>query len=180
MVDIAEQTFRSNITIQLANNAIKFLEKTPVHPLPPASNFPGPGVYMIYYRGNHQRYKNISNGTIPIYIGKAVPTGWRTGIISNPTESKLKSRLMEHARSIESVDNLELAHFVCRFAIIPPEDASIISVIESSLIQKLRPIWNTTIDGFGNHDPGRGRYQQAKSEWDTLHPGRTWAARLQG
>ncbi|MBN1485361.1 MAG: Eco29kI family restriction endonuclease [Chloroflexia bacterium] len=42
------------------------------------------------------------------------------------------------------------------------------------------PLWNSGLDGFGNHDPGRGRYNQAKSEWDVLHPGRPWAERLTG
>ncbi len=40
------------------------------------------------------------------------------------------------------------------------------------------PIWNTLIDGFGNHDPGQGRRNQAKSRWDVLHPGRAWADNL--
>jgi len=35
----------------------------------------------------------------------------------------------------------------------------------------------TALDGFGNHDPGKGRYEQAKSDWDIIHPGRVWAER---
>jgi hypothetical protein len=46
---------------------------------------------------------------------------------------------------------------------------------ESLLIDRLRPIWNLVIDGFGNHDPGGGRRNQMKSSWDVLHPGRSWA-----
>lgn len=42
------------------------------------------------------------------------------------------------------------------------------------------PLWNSIIDGFGNHDPGKGRYNQAVSEWDFLHPGRVWVERLTG
>jgi hypothetical protein len=38
--------------------------------------------------------------------------------------------------------------------------------------------WNVLIDGFGNHDPGGGRYNQKKSSWDVIHPGRTWAEKL--
>jgi len=48
------------------------------------------------------------------------------------------------------------------------------------MIRKYNPLWNSHIDGFGNHDPGKGRYEQAKSEWDVLHPGRVWADRLKG
>ncbi|GAC69556.1 Eco29kI family restriction endonuclease [Gordonia soli] len=37
------------------------------------------------------------------------------------------------------------------------------------------PVWNALVDGFGNHDPGRGRRAGRRSLWDTLHPGRPWA-----
>ena len=55
-----------------------------------------------------------------------------------------------------------------------------IGTVEASLIRQYTPIWNSCIDGFGNHDPGSGRYDQAKSDWDILHPGRSWADRLRG
>ena len=42
------------------------------------------------------------------------------------------------------------------------------------------PLWNSCIDGFGNHDPGSGRYAQAVSEWDSLHQGRPWVNKLTG
>jgi Eco29kI restriction endonuclease len=62
------------------------------------------------------------------------------------------------------------------------EDSSsdMIGTIEAALIQLHRPLWNTTLDGFGNHDPGRGRYQQAKSDWDVIHPGRAWTEKCLG
>ncbi len=55
-----------------------------------------------------------------------------------------------------------------------------ISTVEAAMTRKYNPLWNSQIDGFGNHDPGKGRYEQAKSEWDVLHPGREWANRLKG
>ena len=60
------------------------------------------------------------------------------------------------------------------------ETVNLISTIESSLIRQYSPLWNSIIDGFGNHDPGKGRYNQAVSEWDFLHPGRIWVERLTG
>jgi len=30
-------------------------------------------------------------------------------------------------------------------------------------------VWNVVIDGFGNHDPGAGRYNGERTRWDTLH-----------
>jgi hypothetical protein len=35
------------------------------------------------------------------------------------------------------------------------------------------------VDGFGNHDPGTGRRNMKRPRWDILHPGRSWAGRLQ-
>ena len=55
-----------------------------------------------------------------------------------------------------------------------------IGVIEAALIKLHRPLWNSCLDGFGNHDPGKGRYEQARSDWDVIHPGRNWADRLKG
>lgn len=59
-------------------------------------------------------------------------------------------------------------------------ESDLIVPVEAELIRKYRPVWNMIIDGFGNHNPGAGRYDQAKSEWDILHPGRDWANRLKG
>lgn len=53
-----------------------------------------------------------------------------------------------------------------------------ISLAERFLIEHYRPIWNTVIDGFGNHDPGMGRRNMKRPRWDILHPGREWAERL--
>lgn len=55
-----------------------------------------------------------------------------------------------------------------------------IGTVEAALIRQYHPIWNSCIDGFGNHDPGSGRYDQAKSDWDIIHPGRKWAEQLNG
>ena len=55
-----------------------------------------------------------------------------------------------------------------------------IGTIEAALIKLHRPLWNSALDGFGNHDPGSGRYNQAKSDWDVVHVGREWATRCQG
>lgn len=48
---------------------------------------------------------------------------------------------------------------------------------ELLLIARFAPIWNNLIDGFGNHDPGSGRYNGMRPRWDVIHPGRVWAAK---
>jgi hypothetical protein len=50
-----------------------------------------------------------------------------------------------------------------------------IGTVEAALIKWKTPLWKSFLDGFGNHDPGKGRYQQSKSDWDVVHPGRPWA-----
>ncbi len=117
---------------------------------------------------------NSDSWRIPIYVGKAVPAGarkGRVGLDENPG-FVLHNRLREHAQSIKQTKNLDLGDFACRYLVV--EDIWI-PLGESLLVDRFRPLWNIRIDGFGNHDPGRGRYQQKKSPWDVLHPGRSWA-----
>jgi hypothetical protein len=70
--------------------------------------------------------------------------------------------------------------FMCRFVIFEDESSDMISTIEAALIKLSQPLWNVALDGFGNHDPGKGRYEQARSDWDVIHPGRIWAERCNG
>jgi hypothetical protein len=59
-------------------------------------------------------------------------------------------------------------------------ESDLVVPVEAELIRRYKPLWNTVVDGFGNHDPGKGRYNQSPSEWDVLHPGRSWVERLTG
>lgn len=153
-------------------------------PLNGLASFYGAGIYAIYYSGTFPAYKRISeqnNGDapiMPIYVGKAIPAGGRKGVVTpQGTKSKaLLLRLREHAESIGGTENLHIEDFLCRFLVV---DDIWIPLGESLLIAKFAPIWNTLIDGFGNHDPGRGRYNGMRPKWDVLHSGRSWAERCQ-
>ena len=154
----------------------------PVHPLPPPA-FIGAGVYAIYYAGPFPIYREISRHNRrgrwkwPIYVGKAVPPGARKGgfgLGAEPGQALFK-RLGEHASSIEQAENLDLSDFTCRHLVV---DDIWIPLGESLLVEMFSPVWNKQIDGFGNHDPGSGRYNQQRSAWDVIHPGRAWAERL--
>lgn len=177
-INTLSQTFQSHQLMQLANEAARFLESTPKHALPLKSQFKGAGVYSLYYTGKNANYLNLKGKAI--YVGKAVPTGARTGRVITRDEPKLRTRLNEHVKSIQQASNLNVTDFKCQFMIIPLEMSALIPVIESTLITKYQPIWNTRIDGFGNHDPGKGRYQQSRSQWDKMHPGRAWTKKLKG
>lgn len=155
-----------------------------IGPLPPAESFIGAGVYAIYYEGDFALYKDIAEQNRnelyrwPIYVGKAVPAGARKGGYGLGADPGLVlfKRLAEHAGSIDQVDNLRLKGFRCRYLVV---DDIWIPLAESLLIEMFSPLWNCKIDGFGNHDPGSGRYNQQRSPWDVIHPGRPWAAKLQ-
>ena len=180
--DLDQHIFHSPAFQRIVDEAISFFAHTPVHSLPPPGPFSGCGVYGLYYAGSNTLYTEISDPSClrPIYVGKAVPTGWRAARTRDADAPNLYTRLREHTRSIEQAANLEVEEFCCRFAILAGVEADLLVPVEAELIRRYRPLWNTTVDGFGNHDPGSGRYDQAKSQWDVLHPGRPWVERLTG
>jgi len=170
----------------LAQSVVDALMRQGVHPLPPVEAFAGSGIYAIYYCGNAPPYEQMptfnapSEGRFerPIYVGKAVPKGARKGGVQFEAgrEKSIYNRLRQHSRSIEAADNLELADFRVRFLVVAPVW---IRLAEHLIIAEYQPVWNSLVDGFGNHDPGKGRYDQEVSRWDALHPGRAFATRLQ-
>ncbi len=186
--DRKEHIYKNDAFGELVKDAVRFFNGTPVHTLPPPNTFLGTGVYALYYTGLNPLYKKYSELNrlsygFPIYVGKAVPKGWRQARISDSELSQsneLFNRLREHSRNISLSAELKLDDFSCRFVIFEAEGSDMISSIEAALIKLNRPLWNTSIDGFGNHDPGSGRYEQAKSDWDVIHPGRLWAEKCNG
>lgn len=154
----------------------------PIHTLPPEP-FIGAGVYAIYYCGDFEPYRRLSElnkeaYNVPIYVGKAVPAGARKGGLGMNVDHglALHNRLSEHFTSISKAKNLNEEDFVCKYLVV---DDIWIPLAESMLIEQYKPLWNRCIDGFGNHDPGKGRHQQQRSPWDCIHEGREWAERLQ-
>jgi len=138
----------------------------------------GDGIYALYYTGSLDIYQPIANEAcrVPIYVGKADVPGARKGLVSvNYRGTALWNRLDEHADSIRRAQNLDVADFRCRYLVV---DDIWIPLGESLMIGNYRPLWNVVIDGFGLHDPGSGRHGGLRSEWDELHPGRVWYAKM--
>ncbi|HKF36155.1 MAG TPA: Eco29kI family restriction endonuclease, partial [Ktedonobacteraceae bacterium] len=140
--------FRSPKFQSVMNEAIEFFANTPLHRLPPPGQLLGPGVYGLYYIGAYELYAKIAQlnqdaCVQPVYVGKAVPPGWRTARTGTSETFDLYQRLREHTRSIERGANLRSGDFRCRFMIL--------NGIEGDLIRKYLPLWNTVVDGFGNH-----------------------------
>ncbi len=160
---------------ELGRNAARNLMEYPAVNLPPEQSFNGGGVYTIYYQGGFEPYANMGERE-PIYVGKADLPGKRLGrSAAQQATPTLYRRLKEHADSVRNARNLNAVDFCCRWLVLDPVW---ISLTEQVLIAKYQPVWNGVVDGFGNHDPGSGRRNQRRSQWDTLHPGREWANNL--
>ncbi len=169
----------------LGKSVADALLEQPVYPLSDVPAFEGAGIYVIYYHGPYPAYTklaaaNIDEARWPIYIGKAIPTGGRKGasLMASARGTPLYKRLAEHRQSICDVEHgsgsLAVQDFRIRYLIV---DDIWIPLGESLLIAKFKPIWNIVLDGFGNHDPGKGRYIGLRPLWDHLHSGRNWAIR---
>lgn len=181
--DRNDHIYKNDAFDELVKDAVRFFNGTPVVEMPPTVKFSGVGVYALYFIGNtapYERYGELNRikYDYPIYVGKAVPKGWRQArVISNDNQNtyELNGRLRQHHRTIEKGAGINPVDFSCRFVIFEGVSSSMISTVESALIRLFKPLWNTEVDGFGNHDPGKGRYNQARSDWDVIHPGREWA-----
>lgn len=162
----------------LTKSCVEELMRRGPFPLPLSERFAGSGVYALFYSGDFAPYAAISsNGaSCPIYVGKAIPPGGRKGAKSSKTYYSLFNRIRQHVKSIDATPSLHVEDFTCRFLVVTP---LWITMAERFLLEHYRPIWNVVLDGFGNHDPGSGRYEGEITWWDALHPGRDWALKLQ-
>jgi hypothetical protein len=167
----------------LGDSVVRALLERTATPLDHAGSEGGAGVYVLYYAGGFPEYASIAKvnrdkARRPIYVGKAIPKGGRRGGLGFDAASgnALRSRLIEHRESLMQVSNLKAQDFRYRALML---DDIWIPLAENMLIERFKPVWNLIVDGFGNHDPGRGRSRQDRSPWDVLHPGRPWAERLQ-
>ncbi|MDC7675138.1 Eco29kI family restriction endonuclease [Asticcacaulis machinosus] len=170
--------------LNLGKSVAEALLNQPDHPMAEIPPFEGAGIYVIYYKGAFPLYAPIREANEealnwPIYIGKAIPSGGRRGanVFGTSKGRWLANRLSEHKDSIAaaevgSASNIKVEDFRVKYLIV---DDIWIPLGESLLIATFKPLWNRVLDGFGNHDPGAGRYNGLRPLWDVLHPGRGWA-----
>jgi hypothetical protein len=166
----------------LAPRIVGQLLAEPLSRLPPSEWFPGAGLYALYYLGDFPAYAPIAPpasepGELPIYVGRATRRDVRAGIgglMATTEEPILFQRLRQHATSLDRAANLFLRDFRCRHLVI---NDVWVPLAEALMIQEYRPVWNTVLTGFGNHEPGTALQLAARPNWDEVHPGRPWAAR---
>lgn len=138
--------------------------------------FYGSGVYAIYYTGGFSRYAPLANSETPIYVGQAAPA------ISNARTApeqgdRLSRRLNDHRGNIgRATTTLSIEDFEFRSLVV---QSGWETAAEDYLIHLFRPIWNSETDlvyGLGKHGDLATTRANRRSPWDTLHPGRAWAA----
>lgn len=146
------------------------------HPLAEIPQFYGSGVYAIYYRGPFELYAPLSATETPIYVGQAAPT---VNNARTPMEqgARLCARLADHKKNIgKASGTLDLNDFEFRSLVV---QSGWETAAEDYLIHLFRPIWNSETDilyGLGKHGDSATTRANKRSPWDTLHPGRIWAA----
>ena len=139
--------------------------------------FYGSGVYAIYYRGDFPLYAPLTGSETPIYVGQAAPVSNHAKV---PREqgARLSSRLSDHRQNIgKATSTLSLADFEYRSLVV---QSGWETAAEDYLIHLFRPIWNSETNilyGLGKHGDDAATRANKRSPWDTLHPGRSWAAR---
>ena len=90
--DRSEHVYRNDALAELVKDAVRFFNGTPVLSLPPPETFLGTGVYALYYIGKNPLYAKYAElnrlaYTAAIYVGKAVPKGWRQARSSDDPRS---------------------------------------------------------------------------------------------
>jgi len=179
---LSPQRFGSvGITLGRADGIAKFFafsfvatEKFPLASL--VSNpFWGSGVYAIYYCGkNEPAYLPLSETETPIYVGKADPVDAFADSLESQGQTLFR-RLGEHSKNIAMTD-LKLSDFRYRAATI---QSGMQFAVEEFMIRLFRPIWNSRVGvchGLGKHGDNAKTRANKRSPWDTMHPGRKWAA----
>lgn len=159
---------------RITSVALLLLERHPFSDL--HTGFYGAGVYAIYYCGDLPLYKPISGTETPIYIGSAEPTKDKYASTVRDQGTALLSRLRWHARNIGLAENLEADHFRFRYLVVK---SGLQKTAEDCLISFYKPLWNKEIGimhGFGKHGDSAATRANKRSPWDTMHPGRGWAA----
>lgn len=146
-------------------------------PLAEIGKFYGSGVYAIYYRGDFEPYGPLKNSETPIYVGQAAPA-LANAHTARDQGPRLAARLNEHRKNIAKAETtLRVEDFEARFLVV---QSGWETAAEDFLIHLLRPVWNSETNilyGLGKHGDDATTRANKRSPWDTLHPGRVWAAK---
>ncbi len=145
-------------------------------PLAEVEPFYGSGVYAVYYRGPFELYRALAGTETPLYVGQAAPAD-RNARSATDQGPRLSARLNEHRKNIsKAVDTLNIDDFEYRALVV---QSGWETAAEDYLIHLFRPLWNNEtaiLYGLGKHGDAATTRANKRAPWDTMHPGRGWAA----
>jgi hypothetical protein len=145
-------------------------------PLVEVPQFYGSGVYAVYYRGGFDLYRGLSGTETPLYVGQAAPAD-RNARTATEQGARLSARLNEHRKNIaKATSTLDIGDFDYR-ALVVQSGWEIAA--EDYLIHLFKPLWNNEtaiLYGLGKHGDSATTRTNKRAPWDTMHPGRGWAA----
>lgn len=148
-------------------------DRCPLNEIPA---FYGSGIYAIYYKGPFKLYAPISKTETPIYVGQAAPA-IRNARTPSEQGDKLCGRLADHRKNIcKARTTLDIEDFEFRSLVV---QSGWETAAEDYLIHLFHPIWNSEtkiLFGLGKHGDSADTRANKRSPWDTIHPGREWAA----
>ena len=165
---------------EFLKDAVRAFNGSPVAPMPPPS-FTGSGVYALYctaVKGPYAKFGKEINRLeykVPIYVGKAVPPGWRQSRQLDGSADKstsLCSRLSQHARSLEQGKGLSLSDFACRVMQLSTDEQILATKIADFMVKFYKPLWNTIVRGFSRCSFTDSAEHKFHTNWDVMHNGK--------
>lgn len=164
---LEDHIYHNEAFAELCKDAVRAFNGTPICELPPP-RFSGSGVYAIYCTaktGLYERYGNKVNRmgyNVPIYVGKAVPQGWRqsrtAGIDKLPMDEQIKFWL----DLIKSSIGIRKADFQMRAHCWNVADGGLTHGIHQLMQNTYRPLWNKVFRGCTTT-------KSVVSRWARLH-----------
>ena len=142
-----DHVYHNEAFAELCKDAVRAFNGTPVCGMPPP-RFTGSGVYAIYCtakRGIYERYGNKVNRmgyNVPIYVGKAVPKGWREENPEAFCSLPIKNQILFWQGEIEKTIGVSANDFHCRISQIDEQSLTLIDGMYDTLIDAFHPVWN--------------------------------------
>lgn len=133
-------------TEQLKKKILAQVEKAVMHsfPLPDKADFPGSGIYLLYYFGDNKYFAGAVSDIHPVYVGCA--SSWTAVLGNQNPQYRIWTRLNAHEDSILTSTGLQLKDF--GWKAIPMDDFYALSA-ENFLLRFFDPVLNSSLSGFG-------------------------------
>jgi len=147
-----DHVYHNEAFAELCKDAVRAFNGTPVCELPPP-RFVGSGVYAIYCtakKGIYERYGNKVNRmgyNVPIYVGKAVPKGWRQSRTEEIDDLPINEQVELWLRLIKSSIGLRATDFRIRALGSNVVDAGLAHAMHLLMVYAYQPLWNRVFDG---------------------------------